>query len=171
MQFVVPQFIDVEDKIIGALSVRQFLTFLVGGALIFGNYQLVYKLLLPNFWFFAISSIFIFFVTGTFAFVKINGRTFHYFLLSFLVTMQKPQLRVWNKRLSKSELVKKEEIVEIPATVPVKAPITAHKLTELSLIVDTGGAYREELSEEPGTSVQQNAATAGGDIFSTVGNG
>jgi hypothetical protein len=29
MQFVVPQFIDVEDKIIGPISVRQFLTLLV----------------------------------------------------------------------------------------------------------------------------------------------
>jgi hypothetical protein len=28
-QFVVPQFIDVEDKIIGPISVRQFLTLMV----------------------------------------------------------------------------------------------------------------------------------------------
>ncbi|KKS92044.1 MAG: hypothetical protein UV69_C0039G0006, partial [Parcubacteria group bacterium GW2011_GWE2_43_12] len=30
-QFVVPQFIDVEDKIIGPITVRQFIIIMVGG--------------------------------------------------------------------------------------------------------------------------------------------
>ncbi|MBI4426327.1 MAG: PrgI family protein [Candidatus Kerfeldbacteria bacterium] len=167
-QFIVPQFIDVEDKIIGPISVRQFLTFLVGAALIFANYQIVYKVLYPNFWVFAISSIFIFAVAGTFAFLKINGRTFHYFLLNLFVTMQKPRLRVWNKRLRRSDFLTKEEAVEIAAPLPVKAPLTMRKLTELSLIVDTGGAYREELPEEstpPSTTTKPGTVT---DIFADL---
>lgn len=145
MQFIVPQFIDVEDKIFGPVSVRQFLTFLVGFALIFADYQLVYKIFLPNFWVFAISSIFIFALSGTFAFLRINGRMFHEFLLNLLVTMQKPRLRVWSKRLTREDLVVREEEIERIPPLPVKAPLTASKLTELSLVVDTGGAYREEL--------------------------
>ncbi|MFH0828899.1 MAG: PrgI family protein [Candidatus Kerfeldbacteria bacterium] len=147
MQYTVPQFIDVEDKIIGPISVRQFLTFLVCAALIFANYEIVYKVFLPNFWVFAISSIFIFAVAGTFAFLKINGRPFHYFLLNFLVTMQKPRLRVWNKRLRRADLIRPEEVIEIIEAIPIKKPLTISKLTELSLIVDTGGAYQEASSD------------------------
>ena len=163
-QFVVPQFIDVEDKIIGPISVRQFLTLLVSAVLIFVNYQLVYKFFVPNFWYFAISSIVIFAVSGTFAFLKINGRPFHYFLLNFLVTLQKPRLRVWNKRLTRAELIPHEETVILPAPIPVKAPLTASKLTELSLIVDTGGAYREEFSE-PAVETESEKIPAAKDIF------
>jgi hypothetical protein len=42
--------------------------------------------------------------------------------------------------------VKKEKFV--PAEViPTKKPLTASKLTQLSLVVDTGGAYHEEENE------------------------
>jgi hypothetical protein len=167
-QYVVPQFIDVEDKIIGPISVRQFLTFLVGAALIFANYQIVYKVFYPNFWFFAISSIFIFAVTGTFAFLKINGRPFHYFLLNLFVTMQKPRLRVWNKRLRRSDFLTKEETVEITPPLPVKSPLTMRKLTELSLIVDTGGAYHEELPERPPAPTVPAPARGVTDIFADL---
>lgn len=146
-QFVVPQFIDVEDKIIGPISVRQFMTLLVGAAAIFANYQLVYKLILQNFWLFAVSSIVIFAVSGLFAFFKVNGRPFHYFLLNLFVTAQKPRMRVWNKRLTRQDLIVREETLVVAAPIPTKAPISQSKLTELSLVVDTGGAYREELPE------------------------
>lgn len=147
MQYVVPQFIDVEDKIFGPISVRQFVTLLVGAFLIFVNYQLVYKIFIPNFWFFALTSIAIFGISGTFAFLKINGRPFHHFLLNFLVTIQKPRLRIWNKKLTREELVVKEEEITLPAPLPTKKPLSPRKLTELSLVVDTGGAYHEEFSE------------------------
>ncbi len=67
-QFVVPQFIDVEAKILGPLTVRQFLIFLFGFGLIF----IVFKL--ASFWMAAIEGVLIFALTGTFAFLKINGR-------------------------------------------------------------------------------------------------
>lgn len=164
MQFIVPQFIDVEDKIIGPISVRQFVTLLVGAAIIFANYQVGYKIIFGSFWLFAISSIVIFAVSGTFAFLRINGRPFHYFLLNVLTTLQKPTLRVWNKRLTKAELTSKEEEVELTPPTPVKGPLTARKLTELSLIVDTGGAYHEELREEAAAPPKEQA-TAPKDIF------
>ena len=39
-QFVIPQFIDVEDKIIGPITVRQFIIMLAGGGLVFISYKL-----------------------------------------------------------------------------------------------------------------------------------
>jgi len=166
MQFTVPQFIDVEDKIFGPISVRQFLTFLVGAFCIFANYQVVYKVMLPNFWIFAITSLFIFALSGTFAFFKVNGRPFHYFLLNLLVTMQKPRLRVWNKRLQNADLLPPEEVIEIIEAIPIKKPLTMSKLTEISLIVDTGGVYQEDVREEQEKLADANNAGSVKDIFS-----
>jgi hypothetical protein len=166
MQFTVPQFIDVEDKIFGPISVRQFLTFLIGAVLIFADYQVVYKVMLPNFWIFGISALFIFALSGTFAFFKVNGRPFHYFLLNLLVTLQKPRLRVWNKRLQNADLLPPEEIVEIIEPIPIKKPLTMSKLTEISLIVDTGGVYQEDVRDEPENPAGAQQPGKVKDIFS-----
>jgi len=143
MQFIVPQFIDVEDKIIGPISVRQFITFLAGGAIIFIDYQLFYK---TNFWLFALTGIILFAITGLFAFLKVNGRPFHYFLLNIFNTFKDPRFRVWNKMSAKETKVRKEKI-KPQEFIPTKKPLTASKLTQISLIVDTGGAYHEEDNE------------------------
>ena len=39
-RFIVPQFIDAEDKILGPITVRQFIIMIVGGLLIFAAYKL-----------------------------------------------------------------------------------------------------------------------------------
>ena len=90
-QFVVPQFIDVEDKVIGPITVRQFIILLAGGGLCFIAYTLS-DFALFIFWFVVIA-ILTFFV----AFVKVNGRPIHYFLLNIIQTSRRPRLRVWQK--------------------------------------------------------------------------
>ena len=78
MQFVVPQFIDVENKIFGPISVRQFIIILATLGLIWVWWELF------TIWLAAILGVFTFAVGGTFAFVKINGQSFHIFAkLSF----------------------------------------------------------------------------------------
>ncbi len=137
-QFVVPQFIDVEAKILGPLTVRQFLIFLFGFGLIF----IVFKL--ASFWMAAIEGVLIFALTGTFAFLKINGRPFHYFLLNMVQTLRRPALKVWFKDIEMRN-IKKEIKKAPPKTFTPKKQLSATRLTELSLVVDTGGAYREEI--------------------------
>lgn len=136
-QFVVPQFIDVESKIIGPLTVRQFLIFLAGAGLIF----IVFKL--ATFWAAALEGLFIFALTGVFAFLKINGRPFHYFLLNMVQTLRRPTLKIWHKVVSMRDLKKKEKKT-VTTPLPPKKHLTSSRLNELSLIVDTGGAYQEE---------------------------
>jgi len=138
-QFVVPQFLDVESKIIGPLTVRQFLIFLIGAGLIF----IVFKL--ASFWMAAIEGLLIFALTGVFAFLKINGRPFHYFLINMIQTLRRPSLKVWNKEAG-AEKIKYEKKPK-PLKIIPKKHLTATRLSELSLVVDTGGAYREELEE------------------------
>lgn len=138
-QFTVPQFIDVEDKIFGPITVRQFLILLVAGLVLF----FVFKI--------ADTTLFILLaaVIGGFAmilaFVKINGQDFHYFLLNVIQTMRRPGLRIWDKRYTHAELVdfQKKEEKKVVEEVVIKSATPRH-IRDLSLLVNTGGYYKPE---------------------------
>ncbi|MEI6596837.1 MAG: PrgI family protein [bacterium] len=142
-QFVVPQFIDIEDKIIGPITTRQFVIMLVGFLII----AVFYKLF--DFSLFATSGLLVLLITGIFAFLKINGRPFHYFVLNLLQTFKRSRLRVWyNDYLLASVDYGTEESNFAPAAEAVlDKHYTTSRLAELSLIVDTKGAYRGEGEE------------------------
>ena len=143
-QFTVPQFIDIEGKILGPLSARQFLIILSMGL----TDTLLYKLL--SFWKFLLFGIPIFIIGVTFAFIRINGQPFHFFVLNMIQTFRKPQLRVWDKALTDAEVrtyLTGKTVVPV-ATEPVKAPLSRSRLQELSLIVNTGGVYQPEEDSE-----------------------
>ena len=143
-QFLVPQFIDVEDKIIGPITTRQFVLMLVGALLIFITYQL-----LP-FVYFVVAALFEVAVVAVLAFAKVNGRPIHFFLLNFTQTQKRPKLRIWNKEAYVRDVrVKYEAIKEVPPP-PTKAPINESRLTDLALLINSGGAYVGlESLEEP----------------------
>lgn len=134
-QFTVPQFIEVEDRVIGPITVRQFIILLCGGLLI----VLCYKIF--DFSLFLTIGIFIFLVSTTFAFVKINGMPFHFFVLNLLQTLRNPRLRVWKI----SAMISKEPpVVAAPEAQPASSHYSSSRLNELALIVDTAGYYRGE---------------------------
>ena len=136
-QFTVPQFIDVEDKIMGPITVRQFIIMLTGFVFIGLGYKFF------DFSLFLVNGIFIFGVTGILAFLKINGMPFHYFILNFIQTLEKPSLRVWNNRLNFTVEIEEKEI-KIEPEIVYKRPkmVSTSRLAELSLVVDTKGVYR-----------------------------
>ena len=135
-QFVVPQFIDVEDKIFGPITVRQFIIMLVGGMAIFLSYRFADIAL------FAVLTAFWGGLTLLFAFVKINGQTFHYFLLNVFQTIKKPTQRIWRKKYSDEELKYfMQEEVEVVVKEAVQKKSKRTHMRELSLIVNTGGYY------------------------------
>ncbi len=136
-KFIVPQFIDIEDKIIGVITTRQFLIIIVAGVLLFLAYRL------STFGLFIIQAIFIMLVFGSLAFLKINGSNFHIFVLNFISSMRKPGLRVWQKELLQ-EVPMKEDLRHDQDVFIPKQRYNLHSLSELALIVDTGGMYRGE---------------------------
>lgn len=143
-QFVVPQFIDVEDKILGPITVRQFIIMLVGGGMCFVAYKLA------DFILFVLEAAFISLITFVIAFIKINGRPIHYFLLNLIQTSMRARLRIWQRSFSAAELkdLSKTKAVELPPKIPTKNRVRASRLAELSLVVDTGGIYEgEQLNE------------------------
>ena len=142
-QFIVPQFIDVEDKIIGPITTRQFIIILVGFLIIAISYKLF------DFSLFVTFGLLVLAITGIFAFLRINGRPFHYFVLNLLQTLKRPKLRIWSNALSLSgDDYGAEEGRFAPAAQAVQAAPDKHyttsRLAELSLIVDTKGAYQGE---------------------------
>lgn len=139
-QFTVPQFIDVEDKIIGPLSVRQFIIMLVDFGLVFAAYKLF------DFSLFLFSSIIIVVVGFVFAFIKINGAPFHYFLLNLLQTLKRNRLRVWNKVVDNIEIL--PDIVPVFQEAKDERPeVSSSHLSRLALVVDTRGYYSGEEDE------------------------
>ncbi len=140
MQFTVPQFLDVEDKILGPITVRQFIILLVDGIVL----AVVWKL--ADLALFAVFALFLGGGGLVLAFVKINGQPFHYFLLNFLQTLKRPTLRVWQKKFSDKELMALSSVEKLPPPPPkpFKEAISVSRLSEMSLVVDTGGRYSPE---------------------------
>ena len=138
-QFTVPQFIDVEDKIFGPITVRQFLILLVAGLILFVAFRFGDTSL------FILTAILVGGFAMVLAFVKINGQSFHYFLLNVVLTIRRPTLRIWYKRYTRQELQEfrhKEEEVK-PEEPEIKTASVRH-IRDLSLLVNTGGYYKPE---------------------------
>ena len=153
-QFTVPQFIDVEDKIIGPITARQFVIML-GGFLLMA---LCYKIFAFNFFLFI--GLIIFFVSGIFAFMKVNGMPFHFFVLNFIQTLKSPGLRVWNNKLVPEVKIEETEKAVEEVMAPPKQKVSTSRLTELSLIVDTQGAYKGEAGQDTDLKSPEEASPA-----------
>ncbi len=93
MQFKVPQNIDMQDRIIGPLTLSQFFYLLFGGLLI---YILFNKLVLNGLtFFFVILAIPIGVFTFAMAFIKIQDRPFPSFFAAAVGFFSRPRERVW----------------------------------------------------------------------------
>jgi hypothetical protein len=127
MRFQVPQFIDIEDKIIGPFTLKQFV-YLAGGA---GMAYMAYAFL-PIF-------ISIFLVLGiaglalALAFYKVNNKPFIDFLESAFLYYTKQNLYIWKKEERKP--VAKEAVAQAPNEVFVPK-LSDSKLKELSWSLD-----------------------------------
>ena len=100
MQFQVPQFIETEDKIVGPLTLRQFLYIAAAG----GVSALFYFTLQVWLWF--LFSLPLFAIAAGLAFIKVNGRPLSRIILSGTNFYWRPQTYVWqpeNPRLQKNE--------------------------------------------------------------------
>ena len=138
-QFLVPQFIDVEDKIIGPVTTRQFVIVLAALLLSFVCYRVF------SFVYFVVLAIFIIGIAATLAFARVNGRPVHFFLLNFLQTFKRPKIRVWNKEAYVRDVQEvKSQIVEKQKAKSTKPSITGSRLRDISLIVNTGGIYESD---------------------------
>lgn len=91
MRFKVPQNVDIEDKIIGPLTGKQFLWFLGGAALLFLLWKLV------DFSLFIFFAVIIMGVMAAFAFVRPYQQSMVVFLSNIFLYSSKGKKYLWQK--------------------------------------------------------------------------
>lgn len=134
MKFSVPQFIDVEDKIFGPLTLKQgiyivgslgitvalFLKFGFIAAILFGGPVLLIAFLL--------------------AFVKIQGRPFVHILYSASFYLFKNKLYLW-KKMPKKQVSEKVEVVQNNSDRLVTRGVSQSRLKQLAWTLDTTDTF------------------------------
>jgi hypothetical protein len=148
-QYKVPQDVEAEDKLIGPLSLRQFIYVVIGVAwaglmwLLFNKVIiLMIVLILP--------------ITGFFLLLGFGRRqeqSFETYFVAMIKFLIEPHVRVWGKDLSQDELIKHvEKPVEI---IPTKT-LNRGSLKQLALIMDTHGTQKDpsiQLQDEANQAV------------------
>ncbi|MEK7130650.1 MAG: PrgI family protein [Patescibacteria group bacterium] len=148
-QFVVPQFIDIENKIFGPVTARQFVLLIIWGVLEFGAFKIFDTV--P----FVIATILMGLFFAPMAFYKPNGKPFHYFLLAVYKAKTRPDIRVWHNHdilMASPEIKSNREMRDAKRKETERQfsekRTKPSRLSELSLIADTGGIYEGEQTEE-----------------------
>ncbi|TSC72313.1 MAG: Uncharacterized protein G01um101438_631 [Parcubacteria group bacterium Gr01-1014_38] len=145
LQFQVPQFVDVEDKIFGPLTAKQFLMFVVNaliGAALYVAFPLpvFVALIIP---------ITIFFLL--LAFYKVNGRSFVWFLYAVLHYVLTGKLFLWERR-GETPKIRISSITAVETALARRGvrslervgAAAESRIQQLARILDTSGKVVEE---------------------------
>ena len=119
MNFQVPQFIETEDKIVGPLTLRQFLYIASGAGLSF----ILFFFLNTGLWIFF--TFFIAMIAVSFAFIRVNGRPLSVAFLYATKYYWKPRKYLWQR-----------ETKILKAAAP-KLPETESKISQLKSRLDS----------------------------------
>ena len=129
MKYSVPQFIDVEDKIFGPLTFRQFAYLTGGGGLGFVAYKII-----PSFWGILVAIPIVLFALAL-AFIKINEKPFINIVESVVTYAFNDKLYVW--KLEKSEKPKPSQNINAETEHGAALPtISSSKLHDIAWGLD-----------------------------------
>lgn len=98
MNFQVPQFIDVENKIVGPLTLRQFL-YLAGAGLLSFMFFFVFPM-----WLWLLTTVFLGVIALALAFIKYNSQPLPKILWLALGFAWKPRLYLWQREVIQKEI-------------------------------------------------------------------
>lgn len=130
MQFQVPQFIEVEDKIFGPLTIKQFLY--VGGGI---GASIVIYLYIPYKIISILLIIPILLFSAALAFYQVNGKTFIDVVENFFYYYTGNKLYVWKKEEKKPVKKIEEEIKQVNSLISVPK-MSNSKLKDLTWSLD-----------------------------------
>lgn len=129
MQFQVPQFIEVEDKIFGPLTFKQFIYLAGGAGLSFTIYILFPKIIAYPFILIAIA------LSLALAFYNLNNKPFIYVIESAFKYFFSSKLYIWKKE--PKEIQKKKNLKESNIVDQLNIPrLSDSKLKEISWGLD-----------------------------------
>ena len=121
MNFTIPQFIDMESRVVGPLTFRQFIFVAIGTSLSFIIYFSLGKASMP------LAMAMIALIEGgacAFAFVKIDGIDLTTVLQHYLIYLTKPRIFLWQSfELPNQKVISQEKILlqKAPTTVEIKS--------------------------------------------------
>ncbi len=128
MYFQVPQFIDIEDKLLGPLTFKQFIYLLGGGGAAFVLFKL-----LPNLIAFLIAAPVVGFALAL-AFYKINDRPFIMIVESWVAYKMGAKLYTWKRREYVEEKKKEQTTGDVEMNYVPK--VSQSKLKDMSWSLD-----------------------------------
>ncbi len=131
MQFKVPQFLDIEDKLFGDFTFKQFIYMVGGGGLCFVMFKA---------WGFLIAAVPIIIVggfAGILAFYRPNGKPFINMLEAWFRYSIQDKLYIWKKKQRKvSNIEKAEAEAEAHQNIINEAKLGKSKLRDLAWSLD-----------------------------------
>jgi hypothetical protein len=132
MRFQVPQFIEVEDKIFGPLTLKQFIYLAGGGGLSFLLYAIIGSLT-----FSVIPILIVMAIALTLAFYRFNNRPFIHMVESAFKYYLRSKLFIWKKEDKPKPKTEMEAVNEAKNYASVMVPkISNSKLKDLSWSFD-----------------------------------
>jgi len=133
MQFKVPQFIDIEDKLFGPFTFRQFVYMVGGGGMVF----VIYKVL--PLWLAIIPMLLVGGLAALLVFYRINNKPFAYYLQAGISYAISSKLYLWKQRLVKSTDKNEVDNIKITSKASNLPMMTENKLKDLSWSLDVQG--------------------------------
>jgi hypothetical protein len=150
MQFQVPQFIETEDKIVGPLTLKQFVYVAIGAGISF------FLFFYFNLWLWAFSVVLINTATISLAFIKINGIPLPKIATAAIGYFWKPKFYLWKKtnipapKIEKRAAAMEEEAKVNPLNdiwqklLTSKAPIPTREKTTRPALFDQFKSHQEK---------------------------
>lgn len=139
MQFKVPQFLDIEDKIFGPFTFRQFI-YLAGGA---GICFVIYKLLGFLLSFIPIALIAAFVIALTF--YRPNNKPFINMLEAGFKYLIQDKLYIWKRRKKESSETQSRSLEGVNISTGTREPkLTSSKLRDLAWSLDVLDSHKDE---------------------------
>ena len=158
-QYKVPQNIDLEDKIVGPFTMKQFGYLMAGGALVYAIYQVflpyengtIYAVILG-------APVAILVVCLTF--IKVNDRPFEYFILSLFKFIFNPKKMIWQRGYTTNKVI-------IQTPVPQKA--TTGDATKKAATLDDIAKQLDMAAGNTGATAPSRAESRDGNNSSDAG--
>jgi PrgI family protein len=135
--YKIPQNVELEDKILGPFTLKQFLYLLAGGLVTFVNFSTVYTVSQGAFF---ATTFFTWVIVAAFVFIKPYDQPFAKFITSFISFSTRPSRRAW-KRLPTLAEIKLEDHQAPPKVVkqePSEEEVRS-KLSRLAHVIDSRG--------------------------------
>lgn len=154
--YKIPQNVDLEDKIFGPLTLKQFLIAMGAGLTTFISFSIFYTAAPFLFW--AITAV-AWVVAAAFIFVRPNDQPFSKFIFSFIWFATKPSRRAWKRIPSLGEVTFRDES-DVPKVSKRREPSESEvrsKLQHLAHVVDTRGWSEVDENDDVGGRITSNA--------------